>query len=628
MSANNHFHEIEINRCDFLLNSALTGREDTNGDALPNGVPVENAKFLEFSFPAPSGGAIYVSSFGSVIITNSLFSDNSAVSAGGAISLLNNLSVRIEKSTFKNNYVKDPQENIASVSNNLEHGGAIYSEFKGTAHGVGVISDLYILVSTFTNNTASYGGALHLITDLTSKVRLEYCTFSENVAKMAGGGILARNTLYFEVRSLLLSKNRAGSGGGVMLTNGASALFMENINYLDRRVTIFEGNEAMDGGGLFMMGSGTVNLQSTIFRENKAERYGGGVCAIDSLPSGRIGIQETEFYKNSASRGGALFLDSVAKVDLIVTKSALDNNFTDNVALAGGAFYVHIASQIYNNIFFNNAFYKRNKAVVNTKDVFGDYQFNIPNDIYTRDSFNSRRLLHKLSKHKTDKNEHKVIETRGKDPCYPGGGGAICWILTDIPDRAPANIHLTNSIFENNEASVGGGVMVAINDESLWQSECHTVTTAASCLAVEACKAILMENNTFVENTALNAGGAIFTTNPELISYRNKKNKMIYLSEIDVTDSDFFINNKLKYQMGYGENVASNAKSLKLIDPVPIETTTSNAIDETQSTNTYGLVFREHKGGSELDTIKIKVFDAYNNAVTSGIKDSSTFELL
>lgn len=50
------------------------------------------------------------------------------------------------------------------------------------------------------------------------------------------------------------------------------------------------------------------------FYNNKAERNGGGVCMIESLAKGSIDFDLGEFIGNKAERGGAIFMDSVAKL--------------------------------------------------------------------------------------------------------------------------------------------------------------------------------------------------------------------------------------------------------------------------------------------------------------------------
>lgn len=49
-----------------------------------------------------------------------------------------------------------------------------------------------------------------------------------------------------------------------------------------------------------------------------------------------------------------------------------------------------------------------------------------------------------------------VLREKGDDPCLPGGGGAICLVLNQIPERARVNIHVMRASFKANSAHTGG----------------------------------------------------------------------------------------------------------------------------------------------------------------------------
>lgn len=70
-----------------------------------------------------------------------------------------------------------------------------------------------------------------------------------------------------------------------------------------------------------------------------------------------------------------------------------------------------------------------------------------------------RRLLQNILRTKNNlssKGEANVLKEKSDDPCFPGGGGAICLVLNQVPDRARVNVHIMSSSFSSNSANTGG----------------------------------------------------------------------------------------------------------------------------------------------------------------------------
>ena len=49
-----------------------------------------------------------------------------------------------------------------------------------------------------------------------------------------------------------------------------------------------------------------------------------------------------------------------------------------------------------------------------------------------------------------------LLRTTGEDPCSPGGGGAICLVLSEVPERASVKVEIMNSFLGSNSAATGG----------------------------------------------------------------------------------------------------------------------------------------------------------------------------
>ncbi len=178
------------------------------------------------------GGGI-VNNAGTLTITNSTFSGNSATNVGGGI--VNNAgTLTITNSTFSGN----------SATNG---GGGIFSS--------GAAGTVAITNSTFSgNSTSGQGGGIHISQ---GALAITNSTFTLNTASDAGGGIMNQGGIA-TITNSTFSGNSApdvGGGGGVLSSGTAGALTITN--------STFSGNSAIYGGGLRIAG-GTAILRNTI----------------------------------------------------------------------------------------------------------------------------------------------------------------------------------------------------------------------------------------------------------------------------------------------------------------------------------------------------------------------------
>ena len=245
---------------------------------------------------ANSGGALFSSSTSNEF-WNCIFSDNLAYSSGGAILVHNDINV-YECEFISNTVITDEWDTFGILG-----GGAIYS-----------FDSLNIHNSTFTNNNASYGGALHVNKFLkTYKSR-----FINNTAASNGGAIHANNWQ-------------------MMRSDMSLLLFIETHIY----DSYFEDNYAKNAGGAIA----NANLvKNCTFVKNSAKSGAGAVYEVES-------IIESRFINNSAGLGGAVY--NAYLID--------DCTFTDNSAsnIAGAIYigketYSRKGSLITNSRFTNN----------------------------------------------------------------------------------------------------------------------------------------------------------------------------------------------------------------------------------------------------------------------------------
>ncbi len=241
---------------------------------------------VDFLFSATTansiGGAI-VNWKGTLKISNSTFSNNSA-EHGGAISN-NEGTLSISDSAFSDNSAD-------------KRGGAIENDSK----------NLSIINSTFSDNSASWGGAIYNGRDRLSIIN---STFSDNSADEDGGVIFNWGEL--NIGDSNFSDNSADEDGGVIFNWG-------ELNIGD---SSFSGNSAeYDGGAIENWGR--VSIRDSSFIDNYDD-------AIRN--NSKLNIINSTFSNNYIANGDAIFSGKDRKLSII------NSTFSDNSADWGGTIY-------------------------------------------------------------------------------------------------------------------------------------------------------------------------------------------------------------------------------------------------------------------------------------------------
>ena len=295
---------------------------------------------------------------------------NASAASGGAVyvengAVLNNLQAgdgdgfRENKATAGNggaiyNAGEIKAVNVQSVSAHIMdntasgNGGAIYNA------GSGKIGQLSVLdVAT---NSASWGGFLYnegLIDRIGANDVHSGASYFQNTAKI-GGAIYNSGTIT-KLIGYSFSENKATAGnGGVVYNNGHIELLSgEGIS----ETSIVENTASQDGGAIYNIGSGKIDLIQAAFRKNSAGRWGGAIGNENEITKiassgfsgntavkgggailnvGHIGSIEASFTSNKTTggHGGAIRNDrlysQIGKIDSIV------GDFVSNSAVAGG----------------------------------------------------------------------------------------------------------------------------------------------------------------------------------------------------------------------------------------------------------------------------------------------------
>jgi len=248
-----------------------------------------------------TGGVRILYSVDDVTINNLTFTRGTAPSegsnGGGAIAV--NATVTVTSSIFT--------QNEGDYT-----GGAIYSYY----------NPLFVTDSTFTDNTASYGGAINtwdtaIVTD---------STFIDNHA--TGGGAV-RGDIVIVTNSTFAGNTATSDGGAIRAPDTATVTD-----------STFTGNSAATYGGAVNV-EGEVTVTSSTFTSNSAEN-GGAIFAEGST------VTSSTFTSNSADYGGATFTFNNATVT--------SSTFTSNSAINGGAINASVVT-------VTNSSFARNSAV-------------------------------------------------------------------------------------------------------------------------------------------------------------------------------------------------------------------------------------------------------------------------
>ncbi|MDX2076001.1 MAG: hypothetical protein SFZ02_06190 [bacterium] len=405
---------------------------------------ISNSTFSHNS--AKLGGAI--GNFGVLVISNTTFSDNSAVEDGGAIHSYN--TIIITTSTFTNN--------------SAENGGAIIS------HGRMTIQDTY-----FEDNTCGGTGILTdnggntaqnadgCPSDIIASTVVSDCdnfmgagTLSEavSVANVTGEPITftCSGTIEFTERLYIAGTVTINGGGNIILDSGENGLFFgvwdDNSSLILNDLTLQSGKALGNYDKMIDVSSGTLVIHnSTLIDSPTRTGYG-----IIHNYSGEITISNSTFIGDAV--GGIMIINigTLAISDSTFSASSISNRGTLTIT---------------NSAFSNNS---------------GEYGGAINND-------NDGTLT--------------ITNTTFSHNSASLGGGAIF-------NNVDATLIVTDSTFTGNSTSRGGGAITSGGTLVITNST-FLSNSAKSCGAIAGGGTIT--NSTFRSNSTTENGGAICNGN-------------------------------------------------------------------------------------------------------------------
>ena len=199
----------------------------------------------------------------------------------------------------------------------------------------------------FIGNSASGGGGVEIGENNDPNLILTDCTFINNTAKSAGGGIYSSSTITLANSTFIGNRSIFGSGGGSMF-HGRGII----TKLADRKPTLinctFIDNSAGIGGGGMCARVVTPTLVNCTFAGNYAEYNGGGMFFFMfefQIPS----VTNCVLAGNTAGDGGGGFYSTHDNTQFA------NCTFTNNQAGGDGGGYCldrHVGTPVFDNCIF------------------------------------------------------------------------------------------------------------------------------------------------------------------------------------------------------------------------------------------------------------------------------------
>ncbi|CBJ26637.1 adhesin-like protein [Ectocarpus siliculosus] len=236
--------------------------------------------------PQGEGGAVAVAWGITLLVADSLLTDNYCGKKGGVVTLSSGEGfpgdavdepgpvVILRNSTFTDNWA------------HLDNAGVV---------NLGEFATLLVEGddNVFAGNECGQNGAVFGATTDTVIV-IEGGTFFGNEAADGGGVIWTKGDV--TILGGNFSGNDGAESGGVVLASEESTIFIAG--------GLFQGNEALDGGVVFVGEGAAVEVEGGVFDSNLAGNGGGAFAAEEG---GHINITQGTFTNNEADFGGFLY---------------------------------------------------------------------------------------------------------------------------------------------------------------------------------------------------------------------------------------------------------------------------------------------------------------------------------
>ena len=240
----------------------------TTGSVRVSGVTMRHGNFSVGSLFGHGGG---INNAGTLVIEDSVISDNFTIGAGGGI--FNQRDLTILRSTITRNI---------SFSGG---GGIVNTNLVGTCLAVSPCRDgqglLTIADSTISENSTTLCCGAGIF-NANGMVDITGSTISGNSTNGSGGGI-ANSAWNINLTNVTVSGNRARIGGGISAGGPGSTMYLNNVTVADNTAQDEDDPSFGIGGGVLNNGGFGITLANTIVARN----FAAGLCSINGcIPAG------------------------------------------------------------------------------------------------------------------------------------------------------------------------------------------------------------------------------------------------------------------------------------------------------------------------------------------------------
>lgn len=302
-----------------MQGGALTSNSATVGGAAfagVRGVLQISGAVLTGNQAAQFAGSVLFSQQSTGSIEDSELTDNLALAGhGGAVIIQDQANAALRRNTLRRNRaaaadgIGGAVKVYATGSNTVTLEANIFENNAATNGGALHIQSAWaeVIANRFQNNTATQFGGAVVVTD-DSRVQIEDNTFDGNSAGVDGGALIIQFSSGGQVIHNTFTNNRAsltnGNSGAIKVYISSSPLISQNR---------LEGNEARDGGGLYIESLSAPIVTGNVIRNNHSAVFGGGVAVRESAPA-LFGNQIV--FNRSDQNGGGIFISESVGVTL------------------------------------------------------------------------------------------------------------------------------------------------------------------------------------------------------------------------------------------------------------------------------------------------------------------------
>ena len=588
-------------------NITLTGQNSTNSSTIKcqgtsgfefGDIQTLNVNYLELNGcgNVSYGGAIYINRVDMFFVKGCHFIDNRVTENGGAVLVINTVTMNIEESVFNSNSASALGNetyaggaicvvngsiftiNSIYINNNSGYvGGAIYIE----SGNVSSITDYYM------SNTADVGGAIFVKSGDISSTGDQYIN---NSAVNDGGAICVISGNISSTSDQYIINSAVNDGGAIYVYSGN--ITSTNVHYINNSVDraggaiyVFSGdisstsdqyinNNAGNNGGAIYVYSGNIASTNDDYIYNSADSTGGAI----SVFFGNISSTSDQYISNNAgNNGGAIYVHSgniTSTNDDYIYNSAestggaisvlfgnisstSDQYISNNAGNNGGAIYVYSGNiTSTNDDYINNSADRAGGAIyvdscnisstsdqyINNKAAFGGGAIFVlsgntasTSDQYINNSADIGGAIFVLSGDISSTNDHYIKNSAG------GGNGGAMYVLS-------GNLTSTSDHYINNSAVIGGAIYMDSGSCSLC-NDSFTINTAGEGAAIYKDGGILKICQTNITNNFASNKGNLHLTNVTLIIaegvnlMNNRGSLYVSSTQVQINGAAVFVNN-------------------------------------------------------------------------------------